>query len=346
VADVVDPQRGSARAALWAAGAYGAVAPGAPGCRPPSTRPGRAHRDEPAMSAELPREPYSEESRAEARVPRGWPGRGWADLQPWLDARARIWARSRFGLDEGFGAEASQESLTVLLRVLRTGQRVRRPYAWLARATWRRLLSALRDRERHRASPLPEEGLPAPGQPPDEASALRDLQRQAPVLLGRLPPPWRQIAWLQFFEGWGRDEITRWLTSWRNVSPSHCRRLFRQTHAMRRRSRVVPRLGRPAGCSAGGRRAAPRVERPRHGSPGFPRPSPQRPDRLRTGPDPAFQGASGVRTVVWAFEGRERIPRCCVACARTKDPEEGGPRATTPGKTRGSRPPPPPFVRQ
>jgi DNA-directed RNA polymerase specialized sigma24 family protein len=186
------------------------------------------------VRSEPPRRPPREGIRGAGRAPQGWPERGWDPLQRWLEALARTWARQHFGLDEGLGAQASQESLTALLLVLRTGQRVRRPYAWLARATWRRLLSVVRDRERHRASPLPEEGLPARGRPPDEASALRDLQRQAPVLLGRLPPPWRQIAWLQFLEGWTRGEITGWLMSWRNVSPSHCRRLIRQTHAMLR----------------------------------------------------------------------------------------------------------------
>jgi len=54
------------------------------------------------------------------------------------------------------------------------------------------------------------------------------------VLLGRLPPPWRQIAQLQILEGWTRAEIRSWLMSWRSVSAGHGRRLIRQTHAMLR----------------------------------------------------------------------------------------------------------------
>jgi hypothetical protein len=96
-------------------------------------------------------------------------------------------------------------------------------------------------------------------------------------------------------------------------APRHAHAQVLQLRLLRGRirSRVLPPCVRPAGCSAGVCRAAPRVGRPRHGSHGCPRPSPQRPDPLRTSPDAAFQRASRVRTASSAFEGRERVPGVC-----------------------------------
>jgi len=63
-------------------------------------------------------------------------------------------------------------------------------------------------------------------------AVLHELWERAPALLGRLPPPYRQVATLQGVLGWSRSAITDWLCAWRPIARQICPGILRRTHEM------------------------------------------------------------------------------------------------------------------
>lgn len=120
------------------------------------------------------------------------------------------------------------------------------PGAWLGAAIRHRSADMARraplDRPSLEAAPEgPAEPLDeSRGADPASAAALTDLWEQAPALLAALPPPFRQIAVLQFLEGWTRKEIARWLRRWRPIGWEEARRLITEGH------RQIRSLGGPS----------------------------------------------------------------------------------------------------
>lgn len=136
-----------------------------------------------------------------------------------------------------------QEALLRLLAALRQGVRVTSPVAWLHGTMRHMIADAMRSDQSAPAIPLSleqvvEQGLNPPlagtSSDPERAAVLSDLEAVAPALLDHLPPPYRQIARLQYLEGASRREITTWLQAWRPVGADHARRLIRRTHALLR----------------------------------------------------------------------------------------------------------------
>ena len=128
-----------------------------------------------------------------------------------------------------------------LLRERRAGRTVRHPERWITRAV--RNLAA--DRLRGRATELgplpdavrgmPDDELPGPGADPALAAQLRDDLDLALARIDRLPPPYREIAHLQYVAGWTRPEVVTYLRAWRPESgDGTCARLLGRTHEMLR----------------------------------------------------------------------------------------------------------------
>jgi len=145
----------------------------------------------------------------------------------------------RRGLDRAVGEDILQEAAMRLWIVVCVGEVPDRPAAWLLLAARRLVADALRGRapsvgagRRKGAVPAPldPEAIAAPGLDPSEAAILAEVRARAPALFARLPPPYRQIAHLQYLGGWSRARITTWLATWRPVSREGARKRFRQTH--------------------------------------------------------------------------------------------------------------------
>jgi DNA-directed RNA polymerase specialized sigma24 family protein len=124
---------------------------------------------------------------------------------------------------------------------LRQGQEVDHLGAWL-RATMRHILADGARRPRRCGPELrdPEEDVlgdwpdPHASANPATAAMLHDYWAQAPSLFRRLQPPYRQIATLQYLQGWTRRGISQWLRTWRPVGEEEVRRLLSRTHSLLR----------------------------------------------------------------------------------------------------------------
>ena len=174
--------------------------------------------------------PGGDENRAASDV-------NWAELLAWLELRARRLAVYSFGLDEGAGADASQEALHALLVHRARGARIHRPRGWLHLVVRRRLADACRKKFRLRERAEDFLHLPSQDAGPQERATTREFSDHFPIQLRRFPPPWRQIVELQFLAAWTRRDITAWLMTWRTVGPERCRQLIRESHEMLRQLR-------------------------------------------------------------------------------------------------------------
>ncbi len=178
----------------------------------------------------------------EARSHAMWPRRGWRELIRVLKPATRGMVRRR-GSDPLEADDLLQEALLRLWVTVNSGTRVDAPRAWV-RATMRHIMD---DVARGRSVPVgPMRPLPAAFEQVavqdgahneaivdvSESATQHELLARGRRLLDGLPPPYRQIATLQYLNEWNRREITLWLQSWIPVADETCRGLFRRTHGM------------------------------------------------------------------------------------------------------------------
>lgn len=136
--------------------------------------------------------------------------------------------------------DLAQETLFLYLRALRAGHQVGNTRSSVE-GTLRHLIAdglrgRLDDVGPTRMQPLDDGSLDLPslasGLDPEMNAVLKELWTQAPALMSRLPPPFLQIAKLQYLRGWSRRDISTWLRAWRPVGEQEVRRLLSRSHAL------------------------------------------------------------------------------------------------------------------
>jgi len=179
---------------------------------------------------------WRHDGRARPSPPEGWT---WQKLLDAFHVALANWARQH-GIRGSVAADLAQAALTRLYVERLRGVEIRHPLGW-ARCVF---ASLVRDAARGKASGplLPRIGsretvardlaaLRVARSPEDEA-AHRELVERAPALLHRLPPPYREIAHLQYLLERSRREIGAWLRTWRPIKDEGIRTLFLRAHQM------------------------------------------------------------------------------------------------------------------
>ena len=168
--------------------------------------------------------------------PEGWT---WARLLDALLSASANWGRQHCGYGS-VSADVAQETIFRLFIERLRGRGIRKPLAW-ARTV---IPSLVRDAARGKADgPFPPRiesrvtlarDLAAlrSARSPEAEAAHRELAALVPGLLDRLPPPYREIAHLQYLLEWSRREIGSWLKTWRPVGDAGIRRAIRLAHQM------------------------------------------------------------------------------------------------------------------
>jgi DNA-directed RNA polymerase specialized sigma24 family protein len=160
-------------------------------------------------------------------------GRTWDEIAQAAHGAAIQWGAAH-GFDAATSADFAQEALLRLHRRV-----VQHPRAW-----FRRVFVSIASRAARGRADLP---LGSTSEPTDECDLdlLESSERDGPLailicrdalsLIDRLPPPYREIARLQYAYGWGWREVAAWLQVWRpSVGPDACRRAIRTTHVLLR----------------------------------------------------------------------------------------------------------------
>jgi DNA-directed RNA polymerase specialized sigma24 family protein len=165
----------------------------------------------------------------------------WGETDPGEVARIAhhlaVRAIPRGNGDSAMAEDLAQESLLRLHRSLLLGRSITNLDGWLrrvvknlavdqVRAAGRRITCNMEDRE--------TQMIPSKVHAPGDHAAILELWQAAPELFALLPPPWKQVARLQYLELWTRREIIAWLCLWRPVAVETCRGILRQTHGMLR----------------------------------------------------------------------------------------------------------------
>lgn len=165
----------------------------------------------------------------------------WGDLSKQIPAITAGMA-SRRGLDRFTAEDATQEALARLWGVIQAGVVVEKPANWVVRVAARLLDDCVRGRMVPvgpcRQAQLSQRAdlacCAGAASDPERVALLADVSRSATRLLGRLPPPYREVATLQVLEGWTRSEIVAWMQGWVSLSRSSYPRIFVRTHEMLR----------------------------------------------------------------------------------------------------------------
>lgn len=171
-------------------------------------------------------------------APEGWT---WPALLDAFQREAARWLRTH-GVRGTFADDLSREALCRVIEARSRELEIRSPLAWVRRV----FQSLARDASRGKADgPLPpriESLALAAGElarhretpSPEETLLRQDLFEWAPPLLDRLPPPYREIAHLQYRLHWTRRQIAAWLAAWRQIGTEGARMALRLTHQMLR----------------------------------------------------------------------------------------------------------------
>lgn len=197
-------------------GAGGILGPAGPGEGPPP--PGRR----------------SMGTQGKTRHPAAQSWQGWAAEA----RRGAVRLARRMGLSDP--EDLAQEALARCLAAIRGGTVIERPGAWIEGSLKRLALEEHRRRlqpgpsGRRVEDPLEVAGISSPRPGPMEEASLREVPLLATRWLGSLPPPFREIAALQYLADRTRREVSAWLRAWRPVGEEEVRRLLTQTHAMLR----------------------------------------------------------------------------------------------------------------
>ncbi len=166
---------------------------------------------------------------------------GWDDMAIAALSTARAWCRRRhLGLQEA--EDLAQEGIVRMLEAGFRGETILNPRAWWWRVFTSMAGDAIRGRADRPFRPAQErsggidfeDGEQRHLVPPDEDAARREMLDVAPALIGSLPPPYREIARLQYLAGWSRRDVGAWLNGWHPLGEEARRKLLRGAHEMLR----------------------------------------------------------------------------------------------------------------
>jgi DNA-directed RNA polymerase specialized sigma24 family protein len=167
----------------------------------------------------------------------------WREMLDFSRGLAHAWTSGR-GVGTHTFEDLAQECLLRLTgQAIADETRIRNPKAYVRRVLRGIIEKTAREQARERSHRYPttltdldvnriEDREREPD--PVRLACLREMASVGPSLVERLPPPYREIARLQYLNGHTRRQIIAWLQCWRPVSEPTCRAALVRTHKMLR----------------------------------------------------------------------------------------------------------------